>query len=189
MKKQRKLEFEFWPWPFCCCLLLPLTAPQMLIIIFLSFIFGQGKWQSGVKAKNKQPSEYPSPRLPANGISEEDCLFPFRQAFRDYFNPFLVANSIYQNKCWLVASSFRSLTAWRGKSLKNNWVCFYCMFPCPGDFGDVIRKHSSDGAERRNQCFTKPAIPLSSTLVPRNQGSCSCHKWGCFRFNLAIIRR
>lgn len=39
------------------CLLLPSTVPQVLIIISLSFIFGQGKWQSGVKAKNKQPSE------------------------------------------------------------------------------------------------------------------------------------
>lgn len=39
------------------CLLLPLTVPQVLIIISLFFIFVQGKWQNGVKAKNKQPSQ------------------------------------------------------------------------------------------------------------------------------------
>lgn len=39
------------------CLLLSSTVPQVLIIIFLFLVFGQGKWQSGVKAKNKQPLE------------------------------------------------------------------------------------------------------------------------------------
>lgn len=126
-------ETRVWILAMACLLLLS-TVPQVLIIISLFFIFGQGKWQRGVKGKNKQPSEQPSPHLPANGTSEEDCLFPFRQAFRGYFNPFLVANSIYQNKCGLVASSFRSLTAWRGKSLKNRLSVLLLHVPLPKGF-------------------------------------------------------